>query len=123
MENQLLLAEYSQEITILMHAIKSREQVSEEQKIINAVCMALNVKPSDLASISKAQEHTEARQIIFNILYRRGYTLAAVGKLFNRDHTTVIHALRRYDNNIDSKDKKFAKKLALVNDKIEELCV
>ena len=49
----------------------------------------------ELRSRDRSRELVEARQDVALALRRAGWTLTAIGKLLHRDHTTVIHGLRR----------------------------
>lgn len=49
----------------------------------------------ELRSRDRHRELVEARQDVALALRRDGWTLTAIGKLLHRDHTTVLHSLRR----------------------------
>lgn len=56
------------------------------------------VQPADLYSTSRRNAVVAARQIIFHILsdQREGeHTLTSIGRLYNRDHSTVAHGISR----------------------------
>lgn len=62
---------------------------------IDICCQFFNVSESDLKSSSRKLELIEARQ--FGMLYANRVlklSTTQTGALFNRDHVTVIHALR-----------------------------
>lgn len=66
--------------------------------IRNAVCAALNMQVSEISSVSRARTVTVPRQVAMAICRHltRASTIV-IGKLFGgRDHTTVIHAAKRY---------------------------
>lgn len=46
----------------------------------------------------------KARMLVMYYMYRiLGYTLSETGRFFNRDHTTVIHAVRKVDTALNPK--------------------
>jgi hypothetical protein len=59
----------------------------------------------------KTNELVFIRYIAFNVLWTTGKmnNLSAIGRMFNKDHATVYHGLRAYDELIESGDKMFAK--------------
>lgn len=50
---------------------------------------------SDVLGPSRCRNVAEARWAIWAILRKRGYSFPRIGQLFGRDHTTVIHGVRR----------------------------
>jgi chromosomal replication initiation ATPase DnaA len=40
--------------------------------------------------------NVRARSMMYYILHKQGYTLISIGKIFNRDHSTIIHGLQKY---------------------------
>jgi len=52
----------------------------------------------DLTSKSRKRKEVYLRAILIKIIYKRtNYSLEKIGSFFNRDHATVIHALKLYD--------------------------
>jgi len=44
---------------------------------------------------SRLQPTHAVRREIYGYLYRRGWSLSKIGRFCNRDHTSILHALRR----------------------------
>lgn len=85
------------------------------------VCNGENVSPDKLKMTCKQRnrEYCFARQCIFYMM--RKYTkrsLASIGRLYGKDHATVLHAEKVINNLIDT-DKDIALKIKVYNDKIE----
>ncbi len=61
-----------------------------------AVCVAFNVLPIDMISQRRGREVARPRQIAMYLARQlTPYSLPVIGRHFgNRDHTTVIHAIR-----------------------------
>lgn len=72
------------------------------EQIINKTCTALAIQKHRLLSPVRKARYTEVRYMLFNILHERSgefaMTLVAIGKLFGRDHSTVIHGLQMHKN-------------------------
>jgi chromosomal replication initiator protein len=90
--------------------------IDEIEKI---VCEQLLITPESIHVNSRESSLVEARQIImyFAIVYKCG-SLGVVGKFFNRDHATTIHAKKTVENLCIS-DKHFARKITMLSRKIE----
>lgn len=96
--------------------------LSENEQIIMNVCKALDVEYNDVIGPLRNRDLLEARKIACTIL-RETHTLYAIGKLFNRDHATVMWALKSYKDLMSAKDKEFMAKVKRVNDEMEAICV
>jgi len=52
----------------------------------------------DLKSKSRKRKEVYLRAILIKMIYKRtNFSLERIGSFFNRDHATVIHALKLYD--------------------------
>ena len=58
----------------------------------------------NLSSKSRQRDKVYKRSYLYSILIEMGFNLTETGKLFNRDHATVINALKVHDEFYD-KDK------------------
>lgn len=68
-------------------------------KVIRAVCVVMEIKEKDLISRSRPENLVWGRAIAYKILRTYGkMTLPKIGKLFDRDHSTVINGLRAFDD-------------------------
>lgn len=76
-----------------------------------------DIDRSDLYTPTRRREVVEARQLGMYIRSHRMMTdkatLAMVGRAYNRDHTTVIHA-QKVVNNLIATDRRFREKARLV---------
>ena len=74
----------------------------EAKAIAELAAQIWGVKSSDLLSRRRvSQEVTGARQACITVLRTRGYSLSAVGRAFDRDHGTVLHAVKSVTNNVE----------------------
>jgi len=65
----------------------------KESHVISVVCKYFDVPESYVMSHSRLQRYVMPRHIIMYYLTEKAkMSLTNVGKLFNRDHTTIIHA-------------------------------
>lgn len=61
------------------------------------VAAALDVDPEDLTGPSRQMNINVARWTAMRALRDRGASLPQIGRVFDRHHSTVIHALREFD--------------------------
>lgn len=91
--------------TILDHLEQMQGKWLEtESEIIEDVIYRLNKHP-ELASKSRKRPYVDQRSFLMNIL--RTHTrmpLIKIGRLFNRDHATVLWNVKRHKIFIESKD-------------------
>lgn len=74
--------------------------------IIETVSTYLNISIKDIFSKTRKQEVVFARQLcIYLISQMLSLPLASIGKLFNRDHTTIMHAKNKIETDLKT-DKK-----------------
>jgi hypothetical protein len=55
---------------------------------------------------NRKRELIYIRSILYTQLRNEKWTLAQIGKLFNKDHATILHGLRCYQENIKYQDFK-----------------
>lgn len=74
--------------------------------IIDVVAYLTNIKRRRILSSCRKQEVCDARVIIANFYKSKGYSLHQIGRILNRDHSTIVWQLQVY-NNLYSNDKSF----------------
>jgi chromosomal replication initiator protein len=74
----------------------------EFEGIVRIVCDVYRVTPKLLLGRERWQPLVEARQIAMVIVRNRGMTYQRTGKMFDRDHGTIIHACRNIANRIET---------------------
>lgn len=91
--------------------------------IQDLVCEAFNVKKEDLISSSRKKEIMTARKVAFYIC--REYTketLQSIARAFNRTHSTVLHALKEIQKNVNSQNDPIKKYIDYVTGKLKAQC-
>jgi chromosomal replication initiator protein len=85
------------------------------EDIIIAVCAVTDITRDQIVSPSRKREIVEARHIAIGLILQsfRNIGLKEVGRMFNRDHSTVIYARETYRDLMET-DRDFRKKVALV---------
>ena len=68
-----------------------------DQRIIDLATEYLGVDWDRLRGRSRDQDIVEARQLFCYLLSRAGYTVAAIARLLERNHSTILHAIRRVE--------------------------
>ncbi len=82
-----------------------------QEKIINIILKHYKIKRKELVSRSRKRELVEARQVFFHFAYQRlDISLAKMGAILLRDHSTVIHSIHKVQEYIET-DKQFREKL------------
>ena len=77
----------------------------DTETIIQFVCNEMNVRYKDVLSKDRSRIYVLTRNMCYAILKTYvGSTVAAIGRLFFRDHTTVIHGLRMHQQDITTND-------------------
>lgn len=80
----------------------------EVRDILAKVEYATGVSYSVMASKSRERNYVIARQYaiyqVYQQLHNLGYTLTEIGKLFNRDHSTVLHSVKQIMSGISCND-------------------
>lgn len=77
-----------------LHALEPAD--SGPDAIIAEVCAQYGVSRGELTGHCRCRPLVAARHEAMRRIYEEtGLTLARVGALFDRDHTTVIHAIRK----------------------------
>jgi chromosomal replication initiator protein len=71
------------------------------ERIIRVVCKKYGVTEEDIKSKKKTDTVTNARQVaIYFIRKNTDLSLDEIGKIFGRDHSTVIYSLNKIDLNM-----------------------
>ena len=74
--------------------------------IISQVCKFYSMDESDLRGTQRNRNITEARQIaIYLVRKLTNFSLPDIGREFNRDHATVLHAIRKIERGVSSGDE------------------
>ena len=71
--------------------------------VLNDVAHAFNVTKKEMISKSRKRPFTDARQLAMYLINQHlNRTQEATGEIFDRDHATVIHALKKVNNIMDT---------------------
>ncbi len=68
---------------------------STANRVIDHVCMRQGVSPARIRQRDRRPDAVAARRQVCRVLRRLGYSLPMIGYAVERDHTTVLHHLRR----------------------------
>ena len=92
----------------LKEMVNQNEQSMDASRIIDCVCKFYNLKKDELLGRKRLKEIAQARQVaIYLITELMSLPQEAVGRIFNKDHSTVIYAKNKVAEDI-KKDKKLA---------------
>lgn len=63
--------------------------------LLNTVCQLYGLSCRILRSRSRKNHISEARQLVWYVLRDYGWSFQQIGKAFGRDHTSVMHGVKR----------------------------
>lgn len=77
------------------------------EKIVGEICKHYRVSQSQIASKYRGRDIAFVRQLTAEVLRQRTeLSLSQIGKIVNRDHTTIIHGKKVVQNSIDTDYRK-----------------
>jgi len=86
----------------------------EAEKVIQSVCGHFNVTFEDLKKVTRKRQIVYKRQMVMYFLsHYTNMTYVEIGRLFEKDHTTVIHSKDLIRNLLDIDDT--------IKDDVEEI--
>ena len=115
---------YSQNIKaaplILQRSVKVQTLETPQEtidRIINDVCQRSGIEKEKILSRSRKKEIVAARFACMYLLRKEAFmTFAAIGRVFDRDHSTAMHALRTVENLLETNDYLMVKNTGVVLD-------
>jgi chromosomal replication initiator protein len=87
--------------------LRNNLKANKDQVIKTAivrVCKDYKITFEDMMSGSRKRSISLPRMVLMYKLYQTGFTLTEVGAIFNRDHTTVINAIKKIEAQKDLYD-------------------
>ncbi len=72
-------------------------ETRQKFRIAAKVANATGVKLSEMRGIRRDNETVAARWAAMHAMRAAGHSYPSIGKFFNRDHTTVMHAINRME--------------------------
>jgi len=101
-EGFLFAAEMLQKQPILDSNKKSKVGVKYKSanidvvsKLVDKVCEKYTIRKHDVFSKGRTTDVVRARSIVYNLLHEEyNVSVSSMGRLFNQDHTTVLHSLK-----------------------------
>lgn len=73
-----------------------------QQRILEVAVKVSGIPMNELCGESRVSEVVRARHLSYWLMNRRvGLTLTACAKSFNKNHATVLHAVRKVDDYLD----------------------
>jgi chromosomal replication initiation ATPase DnaA len=72
--------------------------------VVGAVAGLYEMHEATLTGTRKPADQVEARRIACQILYEQGYGESAIGRVIGRDHSTVVHSLRRLERHMSPQE-------------------
>jgi len=105
--------------TVLGDAVSTNRAVTTIDDILSAVAVEFDISKNKLCALSRAREVAVPRQICMYLSKKHTRNaLATIGVTFNRNHSTVIHSIRKCEEMIAA-DPEFAARIRNVEKKLE----
>jgi len=86
--------------------------------LIESAASFAGIDPISILGKSRTRVACEARWACFIILRKRGHTFCDIGRMFGRDHGTVIHGLSMAASNQGDREEYFRELCKFVRDSI-----
>ena len=117
MDNKALTLEQAKQILASM--VVSKKKTTSLRKIASLVAEFYNISMEDLVKQSRRKEYVHPRQIAMFIARKElESSFPTIGDFFGgRDHTTVMHAVEKIENEISGKES-FKQEMDLILDKL-----
>lgn len=75
----------------IIAAIKDRASI---RAIAKQVCAETGLRMPDIMGRSRMAHLCRARELMWFIAHENGASLPQIGRVFGRDHTTILHGIR-----------------------------
>lgn len=73
--------------------------------LIRKVAEIHNVTVDDMMGNGRTSKFVEARQEAFYALHKRGLSYSEIGRIMNRDHSTVMYGVRKYLDGVERQQR------------------
>lgn len=99
--------------------VASRQRALTMNSIMNLVCAHFRMAGSEISGSSRKTQHAVPRQVAMYLARRyTDQSCQAIGKSFNRRHTTVLHAVNAIERHMESRDY-VSREVAILCERIE----
>lgn len=71
-------------------------RVSLTKRLAKSVAIDFDIPVEPLLARSRLRRVVDARAVLINLLARRGYGMAEIGRRLGKDHSTIIHAVNNF---------------------------
>lgn len=85
-------------------------------EIVEAIARTMKVTTADILGPCRSGQVIRARQVVCWVLSKRGQSYPQIGRRINRDHSTVISAVRRFETHATDRMRLVAEHFAGVNE-------
>jgi len=78
----------------------------DPEQLVREIAASEGVRVADMMGPSRFQHLVAAREVLYRTLRSWGWSLPAIGHFVNRDHTTILYALKTPEERAASKLRK-----------------
>lgn len=86
----------------MKHPLLSGLKGMKSREVLEPVILKYKISYKELSGPSRVAKYHLPRRHCFAVLREAGFSTPQIGKLFNRDHSTVVHALQMWEKFIES---------------------
>jgi chromosomal replication initiator protein len=92
------------------------------EQVLEVTSQVFGVSKNDILGSSRMQNIALARQVaMYSCKEFLDLSFPAVGKIFKRDHTTVMHAWKKINENLSKENSKIATKIQHIKNQVSEV--
>lgn len=102
----------------LVRRFKNKDN-SKMELLFNSACTFLGINQEIIKGVDRHRDIVEPRHLTMYALLLKGYSSVSIGKLFNRNHASVLHAREAVENNCFT-DSSYKNKLNQLRDYLNE---
>jgi len=102
----------------------TKEEMTTVDCVVNAAAIESGIEPSTIVGRCRVPDIVDVRFIVYDICKKNGYfTLSKLGRMFGRNHGTIINGLKRTEERMQGKEtafKRFRELHARINRKYKQ---
>lgn len=87
-------------------------------ELVEAIARAMRVSVDDITGASRFKPEMQARQVVCWVLHKRGQSYSQIGRRLNRDHTSAMNAVDRFETHATDRMRLVAEYFAGVTDEV-----
>lgn len=87
-------------------------------ELVESIAKAMRVTLADITGPSRFGPQMRARQVVCWVLHKRGQSYSQIGRRLNRDHTSIMNAVDRFESHATDRMRLIAEHFAGIFDEV-----